>query len=303
MGNNLPTVLVIGATGKIGRPLVENLVKKNGANDVRVIAVTRDSEKAGEFEAQGIETRILDLNRAELYGLDEIIQALEGIDRIFLLTGYDVNMLAQSKAVIDATIKTGVRHMVHVGTYSNEDTTAAHLGWHLFIEKYIEAFGLGWTHLRPNVFMQNMLMFGGKNSPAPDLIEWYTGDAPMGWVDCEDIAEIAGVILREPENFNGQKIPLSVERASMPEIVEIFKEIIGQPFRYEAREPDEFVRKMISFGADPAYMNCVGNVLTRIRDRSMTEAADVYGNFEAITGRKPTSIRDFVTKHKEFLRY
>lgn len=80
-------------------------------------------------------------------------------------------------------------------------------------------------------------------------------------------------------------------------------EVIGQPYVYEAREPAEFLQKMLVLGFDPAYLRCVENVLVRQGDGSLTEAGDTFDNFEELTGRKPTSIRDFVTKHKEFLGY
>lgn len=303
MNEDLPKVLIIGATSKIGQPLIEKLTEKTGKRDVRVIAATRSADMAKEFEAKGIETRILDLDRAARFGLDETRGALAGIDRLFLLTGYDVNMLAHSKAAIDAAVKNGVEHIVHVGAYSTEDTTIVHLGWHLFIEKYIEASGLNWTHLRPNVFMQNLLAFGRENNPRPGVIEWYTGDAPLSWIDRADIASVAAEVLRRPEDFNRNKIPLAVDRASMPEIAAIFTEIIGKPYVYEAREPTEFKQKMLGLGFDPAYINCVENVLVRQGEKSLTEAADTFENFEKITGRKPTLIRDFITKHKEYLAY
>lgn len=303
MSEELPTVLVVGATSKIGQPLIEELSKQTGTPDVRVIAATRNADKAKQFEAKGVETRILDLDRAARFGLDKTVNALAGIERLFLLTGYDVNMLAHSKAAIDAAVKNGVKHIVHVGAYATEGTTIVHLGLHLFIEKYIETSGLGWTHLRPNVFMQNLLAFGGKNNSSPGVIEWYTGNAPLSWIDCTDIAAVAAEVLRRPENFNRQKIPLAVDRASMPEIAEIFSDVIGKPFVYQAREPAEFTQKMFALGFDPAYIRCVENVLVRQGEQSLTEAADTFKNFEKITGRKPTLIRDFIAKYKEFLGY
>ena len=68
-------------------------------------------------------------------------------------------MLVQSKTLVDAARKAGVRHIVHLGIFGQWDCTDPHFAWHQMIEKYIEASGIAWTHLHPNVFMDNLLTF------------------------------------------------------------------------------------------------------------------------------------------------
>lgn len=157
--NSKPTVLVIGATSKIGRVLVQELHR---TQDTQVVAAVRSPAKADQFKAQGIETQILDLEKPERYGLETIQSAFQGlqllvikwttlveglwcymnslvvegcplyyrndlgIERVFLLTGYDVSMLGQSKAVVDAAKNAGVNHIVHMGAYATDDTTIMH---------------------------------------------------------------------------------------------------------------------------------------------------------------------------------
>ena len=298
--SNKPNVLIFGATGKIGRTLVNEL---HQTGDVNVIAAVRSPEKAASFKAQNIETRALNLDKAERYGLSAIQSVLSGVDRIFLLTGYDVSMLAHSKAVIDAAKNAGVSHIVHMGAYATDDTTVAHLVWHQMIERYIEWSGIGYTHLRPNWFMQNLLGYGGENKRNTSVIPQYIGDAPVSWIDCDDIAKAAAAILRNPDAHNGKIYPLAVEAHTMQEVADIFTEVVGQPFRYEPCEPEEFLDTMLKAGADPAYMKCVYNVFTRTREGSLTEAADVFDTFKQITGQKPTALREFAQKHKAELAY
>ena len=298
--NSKPTVLVIGATSKIGRILVQEL---HHLEDIQVVAAVRTPEKADQFKAQGIETQMLDLDKPERYGLENIQSAFQGIERVFLLTGYDVSMLAQSKAVVDAAKNAGVSHIVHMGAYATDDTTIVHLGWHQFIERYIECSGFSFTHLRPNWFMQNLLAYGGRGNQNAGVITQYIGDAQVSWVDCDDIARAAAAILRAPSKHAGKTYPLAVEAASMSKVAEIFTEVVGKPFRYESREPKEFLDAVLSAGADPTYMKCVYNVFTRTRSGSIPEAADVFDNFEQITGHKPTSLREFAQKHNQSLDY
>lgn len=300
---NKPTVLVLGATGKIGGALVRELRANPGAENVQIIAAVRKPEQVEQFKVQGIEARPLDLDKPERYGLETIQSAFDGIDRVFLLTGYNVSMLAQSKAVVDAAKKAGVNHIVHMGAYAADDTTIVHLGWHQFIERYIESTGIGFTHLRPNWFMQNLLAYGGRGNQNAGVITQYIGDACVSWVDCDDIALAAAASLRNPSAHARKTYPLAVEAHTMQEVAEIFTEVVGKTFRYEAREPEEFLDNVLKAGAEPAYMKCVYNVFTRTREGSLSEAADVFDNFETITGKKPTSLREFAQKHRQELEY
>ena len=86
-------------------------------------------------------------------------EALEGCNGLFLLTGYTVDMLAQSKRLLDAAQLAGVDQVVHVGVHGRPDTFVPHIGWHQYIERYIEHLGFSWTHLNPNWYLQNLLRF------------------------------------------------------------------------------------------------------------------------------------------------
>ena len=94
--------------------------------------------------------------------------ALQGVQRLFMVTGYTVDMLNQGKNLTDAAKDAGVEYIVHVGTFHQpgrpQSKLIRHYIWHQLIETYIEASGIGWTHLHPNAFMQNF--FGAVQDPA-----------------------------------------------------------------------------------------------------------------------------------------
>src|SRR4029077_20892489 len=76
----------------------------------------------------------------------------------FLVTGYMVDMLVQSKSLIDAAKRNGVSHIVHLGSFTPvHDGYATVYAWHQMIETYLRDSGLAWTNLHPNMFMQNLL--------------------------------------------------------------------------------------------------------------------------------------------------
>lgn len=160
------TILVLGATGKVGGEVVSQLADVKG---VKVIAATRSQKKAQTFKDRGIESVILDLDNPDTIG-----PALKDIDRALLLTGYTVDMLRQSKRFLDTAKQVGVKHIVHIGASTAPTNEVAHWGWHQFIEAYIEKLGFSYTHLRPEAFMQNLFGFGWLND---GVITNYIGNA------------------------------------------------------------------------------------------------------------------------------
>jgi uncharacterized protein YbjT (DUF2867 family) len=287
-------VLVIGATGAIGAALVDALVPDQQAGRLRLIATTRRPEAAKELEQRGVEVRRLDLDDAETAGLQAVRPAFAGVDQVFLLTGYDVKMLAQSKAAVDAAKAEGASHLVHVGVSATEDTTIVHFAWHQLIEAYIERSGLGYTHLRPASFMQNLRF----SADQPGVLTHFVGDARPNWVDVGDIAEVAATVLRAPGRHAGHAYDLAAEAASLTEITELLGKVTERSWRYEAREPKVFYETMVAAGADPVYMACVRNVFERTRNGSLVEPHGIFGTIEAVTGRPATSIRQFLERNR-----
>jgi hypothetical protein len=96
---------------------------------------------------------------------------------------------------------------------------------------------------------------------------------------------------------------MAYDIASVPEVAHLLKEVLQQKFIYQDKDPSVFLEKMLKLGAEPVYMHCVENVLRRQGNGSLTEAADTFDNFEAIAGRKPSMLIDFIRKNKDILTY
>lgn len=294
--NDKPNILVLGATGKVGGEVVNQLVKNQ---DINVIAATRSAEKAQAFKDKNIESIVLDLDNP-----DTIAPALKNIDRALLLTGYTVDMLRQSKRFLDTAKHTGVKHIVHIGASTAPTNEVAHWGWHQFIEAYIEKLGFSYTHLRPEAFMQNLFGFGWLNN---GVITNYIGNARWSWIDCYDLAAVAIQTLLYPGKYAGQTIPLGYDAKTMEEVAQVLTEVVGRPFKTEAHPPKEFLNNALQEGIEGiypnAYMNCVYTQLElNVADR-IPEADATFDNFELIVGRKPNTWKDFAVNYREQLVY
>jgi uncharacterized protein YbjT (DUF2867 family) len=291
----LPRILVTGATGQVGSKTIDFLLENK---TIEIVAAVRTPEKAALFTARGIATVILDFDDESTH-----ISAFENIDRLFMVTGYTVDMLRQSKALLDTAKKHGVQHVVHLGACGPDDTSIGHWAWHQLVERYVEWCGFTYTHLRPQDFMQNLLAYGGKKAILNGVIYHYVANAKLSWVDLEDVAQVAALALAHPEQHSGKTYRLSYDAKTFEEIASLMTEIVGKPFRYEPLSPEIFRENMVSSGAEMAYMNCVYDHWKRHAAGTIPGAADTFDNFYEITGKQPTKWKDFIEKHKAELDY
>ena len=287
-----PKVLVMGATGQVGGALIPLLATNP---TLQVVAAARNPEKAAKLGVPSV--------HLELDDFSTFAPALEGVDRLFMATGYTVDMLRQSKDLVNHAKRAGVKFIVHLGACGDDDTRVAHYGWHQFIERYIEGSGIPFVHLRPEIFMQNLLGYGGERYVNAGVIRHYVGDARLSWVDCEDVAAVASECLLNPNRHVGNTYRLGYDAKTYEEIAQIMGDTLGKSFRYEARPPSEFLRHVLAAGAEPAYMKCVFDSYTDFTNGAGEKADEVFDNFPALVGREPRLLSDFVRHHADQFRY
>ncbi len=113
--------------------------------------------------------------------------------------------------------------------------------------------------------------------------------------------------LLHPDKYAGQTIPLGYDAKTMDKVAQILTEVVGQPFKTEARPPKEFLSNALQEGVEGiypnAYMNCVYTQLELNVADKISEADAIFDNFEAIVGRKPNTWKDFVVNYPEKLIY
>ena len=292
--------LIVGATSTVGRYVVEQLAT---GGMVEPIAGVRTPQQARAFAAQGVATVNLDLGNVA-----SVEAAVQGIDRIFLLTGYTVAMLPQSKLVIDYGRAAGVEQVVHMGAWAPDDTDLPHFGWHQYVERYIEGSGMGWTHLAPHMFMQNMLGQGNlwkafTDASAADgnggsrAVHSPIGDGRVGWVAAEDIARVAVAAFEDPSRHAGRKYNLSVDVKTVPEVVTILEETLDRPFHAVMHSPQEFGRALLAGGMEPTYAACATDNAGRFSRNEVPGQQEVFP-FEEIVGVAPILWPAFAELHR-----
>lgn len=286
-----PIILVLGSTGQIGRLVIKHLEENN---DIRLRLCSRREDTVEDFRKEGKEAVKLDLDDPSTFAL-----ALAGVDRAFLLTGYTVAMLTQSKTFIDAAKKAGVKHIVHLGIFGEWDTTDPHFVWHQMIETYIKASGIAWTNLHPNVFMDNLF---GATAPKKNQLMLYWGTARVGWVAVSDIAAMAAAVLHEgPEKHNERDYWMSIDVLNGSEVASILSQITGRSITSSPKTWEDF-KALVSApdsGAEPWYAEGGTVFMRQVANGQMGYIGTIRDDVPYVLGRPALTFKQWATEHKE----
>lgn len=277
-------IVVTGATGTVGGSLMTELAAKAPAG-TEVLGAARSEAGAAALRAAGHGVVRLDYDDPQT-----LRPALRGADAVFLATGYTVDMVVQSKRLLDAAQAEGVRHVVHLGALAPEDTPFAHFAWHQLIERAIAGMGFDWTHLRPNFFMDTV--WAGYRQ-RPDRLVHFVGHHPVSWIAAQDIAAVAAAALCDPRAHAGRIYSLASERLSFGEVAAVLSEVTGRPVEYRPRPAADLQAILLRQGMEPVYAASLAAGVAAAERGELPLADAVDDSVRKVAGRAPLGWRDF----------
>ena len=284
--NRSSNLLVLGATGQVGKRVAENLKRRRANFSVGSRRKADLEEIADRFGA----SRFIDLDDPRTFNA-----ALKNITGIFLIGGYTVDMLVQSKSLIDAAQRNGVNHIVHLGAFTAEhDAYATVFAWHQMIEAYLRLSGVAWTNLHPNMFMQNL--YGAVKG---GLYTAYTSK-PLGYTALEDVAEAAAVILMEGPNKHHEKdYWFSADALTVQQVAEHLTKATGHKFTAAVRDAEKFLIDATQPGSifEPAYAKGGLEFFRYVEDGRMAYVGRVRDDTKKVLGREPLLLREWAKLH------
>jgi NAD(P)H dehydrogenase (quinone) len=290
--NSSSNVFVLGVTGQVGKLVAKNLTRREACFSVG----TRRKAKLEDLATQFGSSRFIDLDDPRTFD-----EALNNITSIFLITGYTVDMLVQSKSLIDAAKRNGVNHIVHLGAFTRDhDAYATVFAWHQIIEAYLRDSGVAWTNLHPNIFMQSFLSVwsikGGVYSA-------YTSKA-IGFTALEDVAEAAAVVLLEgPGKHHGQDYWFSADALTHHQVAETLTAATGRKFTAAVRKAEGFQSDAAQPDSafDPAYAKGGFELFAQVEDGRMAYVGSVVDDTRKLLGREPLLLKDWAKLHADEL--
>lgn len=292
-----PRILVLGSTGVTGGALAALLDADPG---VEVVRAARKVEKVEAWQAEGKAAVRLDLNDPRTFP-----DALAGIDRLFVMTAYTIEMVHQVKCITDAAADAGVSFIVHLGVYSNGRETDPHFVWHELVERYIEGSGVAWCHLHPNMFMENLLT---TMRLVDDAYLWPMADKRVGWIAGDDLTAVAAKVLSEgPAVHDGANYFLSTEVLGGPEVADILSHVLDRPIIAAVMTPDMLEAAFASGAAklpdniEPHYGASILENVRQIVDGRLAHLTVVTNTVEELLGRPPVLFAEWASRNKAVL--
>ena len=280
-------ILVTGPTGNVGSEVVKQL--SAAYPHVRVRAAVRSLNDAAEVLGLGAELVEMDYNRPE-----SLSKAVNGINKLFLLTPFESNMVELSSNLISEARKFGaIKHIVKqsvMGAGAEPGIIPSRL--HRQAEKSIEESGIPFTFLRPNFFMQNFINFLGSTIKNQNAIYLPAGEGKVSFVDVHDIAAVAAKILFEEHGHNGKSYNITgPEALSYGDAAEILSNELGKKITYVNISDEDARNGMRAMGMDKWFIDSMIELYDISRKGY---ASEVSPALEQIIGRKSISFSQFV---------
>jgi uncharacterized protein YbjT (DUF2867 family) len=278
-------ILVVGATGHVGREVVAKL--KQGGHKVRVM--TRDAARAKELGLDADEVVVGDLRDPA-----SLPAAVEGVEKVYYATPDPEDNVVMLENFLAAAKAAGVRHVVRLSARSADVNSKEDLARrHGLAEQALEQSGLAWTHIRPSWFMQMMFEYapGGR-------MELPGGEGRIGWIDTRDIADMAVAALTEPGHEGKCYIISGPEALSYGDLARMMSEATGRDFVYVDQTPEEYREQALARGDEAWYVDLVLQLYANIRADRYAHLSD---EFEQVMGRPATTFDQFARDHKDEL--
>lgn len=285
MDNVLP-VLVTGAVGNVGREVVRAVAARGGsarAADVSVSAIRA-------MHGPDVDAVRLDYQDTSTFGT-----ALDGCGALFLVRPHDVlSMESTLIPFIDVALARGVKHIVFLsmaGAGTNK------LVPHHAVEKHLAARRASHTLLRPGFFAQNLGAAYRDDIAVDSRLFLPAGRGRVAFVDTRDVAELAAIILDDPDRHRWAAYTCTgPEVLTFEDAARLMTDVIRRPIRYEAASIAGYVRHLFERGLPLAQIavQTVAHVGLRFGQNQKIDPT-----LERLLGRRPRTLASYVRESAE----
>jgi uncharacterized protein YbjT (DUF2867 family) len=282
-------ILVTGATGNVGRPLVTQLL----ARGAKVRAISRHPNTAGlPTEPKS--------SRPTRAGRSRSMDALTASPRSSSTPA--PSKTAASKVLALAKRAGVARAVALAATNVDEDHARQPSRWrgdfNAELEQAVIASGLEWVSLRPNEYASNFLGLWAAQLRNGNVIRAPYGASQHAPIDERDIAAVAVEALLT-DRLLGQKVPLTGPRSqSARELADTLAEALGRPIRFEEDSPEAARHAMLAQGFPEGFVT--GYLL--LQAGGGEPARSVTQTVEEILGRPATDFATWAADHAQAFR-
>ncbi|WP_430813595.1 SDR family oxidoreductase [Carboxylicivirga sp. RSCT41] len=274
---------ITGATGQLGQKVIEKLKGEVPAENI--VALVRTPSKASDL---GIEARAFDFNEPE-----NMLSALEGIDRLLLISGNEIGKRAeQHNNVISAAKQAGIGYIVYTSLLRTDNTSISLAGEHLETEKMIKASGISYTLLRNGWYTENY------TASIADVLKTgalygSSGNGLISSATRTDFAEAAVKVLTTDGHANKTYELAGDEAYTLSDFAAELSKQTGKEIPYVNLPVQDYEKALLEAGLPEPFAQFLAG------SHVSTEKGDLFDNGQQLshlTGRPTTSLKDAIAE-------
>ncbi|MEV0035541.1 SDR family oxidoreductase [Streptomyces sp. NPDC050804] len=283
-------IMVTGASGALGRQVVEFLLKRVPA--ARVAALARRPEELTEFTERGVSVR-----RGDYEDPDGLEPALDGVEKLLLISARSfTDAKTAHRNVIHAAKAAGVRHVHYTAIQRRAGSTFVipqATEWDEYTENELAASGLDVTVLRNSQYLESFDMLVGELAP-DRFIRVPAGHTPAALATRSDIAEATAAVLATDGHAERDYTLAGSHAFTLDEVAAILGEVTGVPVTYQDTPVEEYIAARVRAGMPEPWARFTGAWFQAIAAGEFTPTDDI----ERLIGRPTTSLRAFLTQQR-----
>lgn len=291
MSQNQPTLLVTGASGNLGRLVVENLLKT--VEPARLIATSRQPEKLKNLADKGVQVRLADFDRPET-----LEAAFKGADNILIISTDRVGSRVQGhQSAIAAAKAVGAKHLLYTSLPNAAATAGVLAAEHAATEKSIRESGLNYTFLRHNLYFEVALQ-NLSGSYARGQMAGAAGKGQVSYISREDCARADAAALISAGSVNREFDITGSEAYNYDQLAKILSEITNRQIGYINLSEDDFKKALVASGIPAVFAQVYADFDRAASEQRMNQVSTA---FQDLTGSVPAKLTDYLQQNKATL--
>jgi NAD(P)H dehydrogenase (quinone) len=292
------TLLVTGASGQLGRGVINYLLDAHKVPPAKIIATTRNPESVADLAARGVVVRAADFNDAASLEI-----AFKGADKVLIISTGDLDLksgrrLKQHENAVAAAQNTGISHLLYTSMPNPEPgSPVLFADDHYSTEQAIKASGIPYTIFRNGWYQENLFL------ALPHAIasgHWYTsaGEGRIAHGARDDMAAAIAAGLVSGSTDSRTYTLTGPHAYTTAEIAALVSEVTGKPLEV-IQVPDEaLIEGVKSAGVPEDFAEVVVSFDANMRSGRIAMVTDAI---ETLSGRAPKTLKQFLEANKAAL--
>ncbi|HTJ31913.1 MAG TPA: NAD(P)H-binding protein [Dactylosporangium sp.] len=279
-------IIVTGATGQLGRQIVERLLDRVPAEGIGVSV--RDPGRAADLAARGVRVR-----RGDFADPETLAESFAGAEQVLVVSVDQTGptAIACHTAAIDAARAAGAKRILYTSHQGAAPSSAfAPMPDHAATEHHLAGTGVAYTALRNGFYAGTIAHLLGRALETGELIA--PADGPVSWTAHADLAEATAAILANPLETDGPTPPLTASEAlDLADVAALLTDLTGRTVRRVVVADEEWTASLTSHGVPAEQASMLLGMFTASR---RGEFAATDPTLERLLRRRPTPVRSLL---------